>query len=456
MSRGMEPERWRRRLEELRARHDVPAVSLAVFAGGEVTALAGGVLNTGTGVEATTDSLFQIGSITKMFTATLALREIDQGAVELDTPVAEVLPEFRVADPEATKRVTLRHLLTHTSGIDGDFFYDGGRGDDCVARYVDACAELEQISPPGAAQSYCNSGFVILGRVVERLGGTVWDRALARDLLGPLGLAHTFTLPEDVLRFRAATGHLAPDRGGPPEPAPVWSLPRSVGPAGLICATATDLIGFARMHLDGGRAPDGTAVLSPATIEQMLRPQVRLRHPHGMCDAVGLGWQLFDWGGRRVFGHGGDTIGQAADLRVVPDANVAVAIQTNSDRSGALHHQLITELLGELCDVEVPPQLEPPAEPPAVDPDRFTGVYERAGTRLELTARDGRLWMRMVPTGGAAEFGASQEFPLVPLGDDLLLGKAPSYTRWVCYYRYELPDGGVYLHDGARATPRVG
>jgi CubicO group peptidase (beta-lactamase class C family) len=162
----MDPAGWQSRLDELARRHQVPGASLAVLADGEVTALATGVLHTGTGVEATTDSLFQIGSISKAYTATVLLRLVDQGLASLDTAVVEVLPDFRTADPEVSSQVTLRHLLCHTSGINGDFFHDTGRGDDCLARYVQACADLEQSHPLGATFSYCNSGFVILGRVI--------------------------------------------------------------------------------------------------------------------------------------------------------------------------------------------------------------------------------------------------------------------------------------------------
>ena len=106
---------WRPRLDELTRRHQVPGASLAVLAGGEVATLATGVLHKGTGVEVTTDSLFQIGSMTKAYTATVVLALVDQGLAGVDTPVAELLPGFRVADPEVSRRVTLRHLLCHTS-----------------------------------------------------------------------------------------------------------------------------------------------------------------------------------------------------------------------------------------------------------------------------------------------------------------------------------------------------
>ncbi len=113
----------------------------------ELLEAAYGVLHVGTGAPVTTDALFQIGSITKVWTATVAMMLVDEGLLELDTPVAEVLPELRLADPDVTKSVTLRHLLNHTSGIDGDVFTDTGRGDDCL-REVRRGARRGRPEPP--------------------------------------------------------------------------------------------------------------------------------------------------------------------------------------------------------------------------------------------------------------------------------------------------------------------
>ena len=159
-------------------------------------------------IEATTDTLFQIGSISKVWTATVAMQLVDEGKLDLDAPVAEVLPELQLADAEAAKTVTMRHLLTHTSGIDGDVFTDTGRGDDCVEKYVGLMSDVKQNHPLGATWSYCNSGFTLAGRVIEKLTGLTWDAALRERLFAPLGLKHTVTLPEEALLFRAAAGHV--------------------------------------------------------------------------------------------------------------------------------------------------------------------------------------------------------------------------------------------------------
>lgn len=434
---------WQERFDGLARRHGIPGASLAVLAGGQVQALATGVLHKGTGVETTTDSLFQIGSVSKPYTATVLMRLMEQGLTTLDTPVVDVLPEFRVADAEVTERVTLRHLLAHTSGINGDLFIDTGRGDDCLERYVDACADLTQCHPLGATFSYCGAGYTVLGRVIERLTGTTWDTALREQLLDPAGLDHTWTLPEDVLRFRAAMGHLSQD--GEAHPAPGWGFPRNWGPDGGICASATDVVTFAKLHLDAGT--EGIA--------EMQQPQVAVPNPDGTCGHWGLGWALYDWG-RPVYGHNGDTIGQAAALRVVPDAGVAVALLANSDVVAGFSRDVLAELLRTLCGIIMPAPLAPPAVPLQLELGRHVGVYERVGTRVEVSLRHGRLRTLVTPTGAIAALMSPHESELVAVAAGRFLEKQSGSDRWVSTAFVTLPDGTECLYLGIRAHPKVG
>src|SRR5580704_14903547 len=125
-------ERWATRLHDLAAEEGVPGAALGVWADGqEVAAAAYGVLNAETGVRATADSLFQIGSITKVWTTTMIMQLVGEGRLSLDTTVAEVLPGVRIGHEDASEQIAIRHLLSHTSGIDGDIFTDTGRGDGC-------------------------------------------------------------------------------------------------------------------------------------------------------------------------------------------------------------------------------------------------------------------------------------------------------------------------------------
>jgi CubicO group peptidase (beta-lactamase class C family) len=398
------------RLSTLIERHRVPGAVLGVLVDGTTSITAAGVLNVETGVRATPDSLFQIGSITKAYTATLALQLADEGVLDIDVPIAAVLPELRLAEPHATARVTMRHLLTHTSGIEGDHFVDVGRGDDVLERYVRTCAELGFSHPVGATFSYCNTGYVIAGRAIEVLTGMTWDAALRARLLDPLGLSDTVTLPEEVLRYRAAYGHtVEPDAPAKLAPAPL--LPRSCGPAGLIWATAGDVLAFARAHTDSFPG------LSDASRVMMRAPQIALPDPWTLGSHWGVGWILYDWDGRRVFGHDGATLGQAAFLRVVPEAGVAIVLLTNGGNAHDLYEELFRALLDELCGLTMPAPLAPEPEPPVVAVGDFTGLYERVGVRIELADRGGRLAGRLTATGPLAELeeDPEEEVELVPV-----------------------------------------
>lgn len=428
------------RLAELIAEHEVPGTALAYLHRGEMHEFAAGTLNKDTGVEATPDSLFQIGSVTKVWTATLLMRQIERGRLTLDTPVAEVLPEFRVADPEVTKTVTVRHLLSHTSGIDGDLFLDTGRGDDCVEKYVEACADLAQNHPLGATQSYCNSGFSIAGRILEKLEGKRWDDVLREQIIEPLGLTHTWTLPEDVLRFRAAMGHVDG------RTAPVWGLMRSAGPAGLICSRPADVVAFARAHLEGGLLDDPRA---------MWEPQIDIPNPYALGKQWGIGWILDEWDGHQVISHGGNTIGQHAMLWAVPDTGTIVCVTANGGHSGAFTRAVATELFAELDGLTVPPRLGPPETPVQVEVDGYTGVYERAGFRATLTVRDGDLWIYSEATGALAALQDPIEMKLIPVDEVTFVGRQDEDPEWMSAVFYRLADGSPYIHVGARATPKI-
>jgi CubicO group peptidase (beta-lactamase class C family) len=443
------------RLAELIERHEVPGASLAVLADGQVATAAAGVLNLDTGVEATDDSLFQIGSVTKLYTATLVMQLVDEGLVDLDVAVVEYLPELKLTDPEVTRTVTLRHLLNHTSGIAGDHFPDLGRGDDAVPRYVASCADTGQTHPLGATLSYCNAGFVIAGHLVARLREQTWDDALRSRIVEPLGLGHTFTHPDDVLRFRSAMGHLEQD--GRIEPATQWGLPRSCGPAGLICATPADVVAFARMYLDGGRAPDGTQVLSPESIAAMWQAQVEIPEPYLAGTHLGVAWIRLDGEDGRIVGHNGGTIGQSTFFRLVPDAGVAIVLVLNGGHHADLWEELAPPLLDELAGAASPPPFEPPAVPVEVPLDPHVGVYERLGTRLEIERGDTGLAMRVLSTGPLGEVFPKPvaELELVPVRPDLFATRSPGERSWVPVYFYRLDDGSPYVHYLIRANPKV-
>src|ERR1700722_10347420 len=305
----LDPANWTTRLGELARQARVPGAVLGIWTGDQEILAACGVLNRATQVRVSTDSVFQVGSITKLWTATMIMQLIDEGLLSLDTTVAQALPGVRLGTVDVADQVTVAHLLTHTSGIDGDIFTDTGRGDDCVARYVGLLDRASSAFPPGARYS-----------------------SLAERLCAPLDLTQTVTLPEEAILHRAAAGHR---RGG--ARVRVWGLPRSVGPAGLITAAPHDLLTFARLHLDGGVAPGGKRLLSEASVAAMQQPRAAIPDFGSPGGAIGLGWRVDWWDRRAIIGHDGDTVGQSAYLRIEPRAQVAACLLTNSAQSAPLY-----------------------------------------------------------------------------------------------------------------------
>ncbi|SEQ17068.1 serine hydrolase [Lentzea albida] len=452
--RPLDAKHWQRRLSAIADKHGVPGAALGILYKGQTVQAHHGVLNTATGVEVTDDTIFQIGSIGKVWTTTVVMRLVDEGLLDLDAPITDVLPELRLSDPVVGQKVTMRHLLTHTSGIDGDNFTDTGRGDDCLEKYTELLADAAQNHPLGATFSYSNAGFVLAGRVIEKLTGKTWDVAMREKLFAPLGLTRTGTLPEEALLHRAAVGHVKNE--GKLEVAPVWALPRSVGPAGTIFSTTEDVLAFARMHLEGGLAADGTRVLSEKSAAVMTEKQTDVPDKNALGDSWGVGWIRFDWDGHRLIGHDGNTIGQSAFLRLLPEQDLAVTLLTNGEGARELYLELYREIFAELADVVMPRPLVPAAEPPAVDGSRYVGRYERASITLDVSEGENGLVLDVTPTGPLAGlFPKPPQVSLIPVDDSTFLFRESGDRSWSSLVFYALPTGEQYVHMGVRATPKV-
>ncbi|HET9143162.1 serine hydrolase domain-containing protein [Actinophytocola sp.] len=412
------------RLAPLLRDYEVPGAAWAVCHGGEVADGAAGLLSTATRVEATVDSVFQIGSVTKLWTSTLVMQLVDEGSVDLDAPVRTYLPEFRVADEAAAARITVRQLLNHTAGFEGDIFTDTGKGDDCLEKYVATLHEVPRLFSPGEQFSYNNAGYCVLGRLVEVLRGRPYDECLREHLIGPLGLTHTAPGPYEAIMFRAAVGHVEPEPGAGYAPAPVWALARSNAPAGSTLAMRPrDLVAFARMHLEDGRAADGARVLAPGTAARMHAREVDLPDLGLMGSSWGLGFERFDTPAGTIIGHDGTTIGQAAFLRMVPDAGLAVALLTNGGNAVSLYRDVVGHVLGELTGLALPPLPAPPPDPRRIDAGRYVGTYSAEVFDLTVSQDDdGRIWVEQVPKGVFADMGGQVErTELVHYRDDMLI-----------------------------------
>jgi len=196
------------RLAQLVDAHGGPGVSLAVGHAGEVFTTAAGVANLDTGQPATPETKLLIGSNTRSMTIALMCRAADDGLVDLDGLVLDYLPTFRTAEDATTRAVTIRHLLLHTSGIGGDFFRDFGRGDDAIARLVDALPDAGVAHPVGLCWAYSNAAYVVAGRILEVVYGRPYAQVLREQLLTPLGMTDTALTPEESILGPTAVGHV--------------------------------------------------------------------------------------------------------------------------------------------------------------------------------------------------------------------------------------------------------
>ncbi|MFN2539034.1 MAG: serine hydrolase domain-containing protein [Mycobacteriales bacterium] len=440
------------RLAELARLHQVPGAALAVLVDDEIHECAIGLANKRTAVEATPDTLFQIGSVTKPWTASLLLTLVDDGRLDLDDHVAHILPSFETPDPATTNGLTVRHLLNHTSGLPGDHFPDTGRGDDCLQRYADLLRGGELAHPLGAMYSYSNAAFAVAGLIVQTVLGKTWESALRERIIEPLGLQHTVTLPEEALLHRAAVGHVG--SGDEQHVTPVWGLPRFCGPSGLIVAQARDVVSFARMHLSGGFAQDGARVLSEASVDAMRTPTVRVP---GTSHSVGLGWGLQEWDGDQVLAHDGGTIGQAAALRILVEQRVAIALLTNGGDWLAFREAALGEIALEVAGVVVPSMPVPPEHGAAHAPSDYTGHFRRAGVDVHIADRDGQLWASHAFTEEFAALAGPRR-PPVPLrsGEPDVFYAKPGAGPWTRLTFMRDAAGCVsYLHSGNRVARRV-
>lgn len=422
-----------------------------------------GVTNQTTGYPVQAHTLFQIGSLSKIWTTVLAMQLIDEGTLSLDTKVLDVLPDFTIADsPDNTANCTIRHLMNHTSGIEGDAFPDLGRGDDCVDQYVRYIGRFPARTPLGGPLSYSNGAFVVLGRIVERLRAMTWDEALRTYIAQPAGLDDVWTLPEDVLRFSSALGHIravSADEStfpAPVEPSPVWQLPRCTGPCGSVSASMPDLLAFASIFLNGGVAPNGTRLISEQACLAMTHSTVSLADQGVENVGWGLGWQLPNWGDEPAFGHGGATEGQRAKITILPEHRMIIAVLTNASAGSEMAAALTTGITGRMG-------IAGPVEPTIADRPldtaeiaRVSGVYQRFNTEFAMRP-GGSTGLEGVfePDPDDGEFAARVTVPIRPTTQGFYAAHFPSDRGLTEIAFIESPDGAMYATMGHRATPRV-
>jgi CubicO group peptidase (beta-lactamase class C family) len=316
----------------------VPGAAVAIIRHDSVLLAKGyGVRRLGDAAPVDAHTVFAIGSATKAFTGALVARLVDEGVVKWDDPVRAHLPWFEMYDPEVSRDLTIRDLLTHRSGLSpGDNVWYGNSLS--RAEVVRRLRYFKPSWPFRARFGYQNAMFIAAGLVVEARRGYPWDDAIRRELFAPLGMTESHTTNHDLEAIsNRATPHA------------LWNDTVHViayrnidnaGPAGSITSTVTDMAKWVRFQLDSGKA-GGTSVVTPASIAESHTPQTVIRregpwahvNPFSHFDSYGLGWFLHDFRGREVVEHGGNIDGMSAMVGLMPEEGVGVVILTNLNQT---------------------------------------------------------------------------------------------------------------------------
>src|ERR1039457_691915 len=404
---GMSHEALSGFVEAEAAKSGIPGVAVGVWADGREVYACHGVTSFDNPLPVDQDTLFVLGSVTKTYTATALMRLVAESRVELDAPVRRYVPELRLADEQTAAQGTVLNLLNHNSGLGWDLLLDTGEGDDALASFVAKLAELELIAPLGARASYSQAGYSLLGRVIEKVAGIPYEKAIASLVFEPLGLSHSFFAPVDVMTRRFVVGH---NRGedGTLSIGRLWRGPRCRNPGGGLASSVADQLRWARFHLGDGRGENGERVLPAEVLHRMKEPTAELRG-RTLGHAFGICWFLRDVDGVRTVGHGGSANGQFAELLTVPERGFAVVALSNAGPDGIPFNQAVVRwaLENYLGVTDRDPEPVPYDEARARE---FAGHYENDAMDVDIAA-DGAVMTLAADIKPQIRAAADEELP---------------------------------------------
>jgi CubicO group peptidase (beta-lactamase class C family) len=442
-------------LDEMADTFGIPGAAIGVLHGDETATLVTGVANVDTGLPVTADTVFQIGSNTKLYTATVAMMLVEQGRLALDQCVTDLVPEFRLRDADAAA-VTIRHLLTHSAGFMGDYVGAPELGwcAGSSAAFVEGMSKIAQVHPVGAMWSYCNSGWVLLGRVIEKVTGLPYDRAVTQLLLKPLGGDRTRFRPEEIIPLRVAVGHGVDQAKAKTIVIPFGRFPANAPAGSVAVATAADVLAFVRMHLDGGVAASGARLLTKETCLLMQQPQIAIP-PLGRTTHWGFGWALRTLAdGQPVLGHGGSAAGQVSALEVVPGRRLAVVVLTNAPGGATAAPKLADAVLAELAGAVLTEEPECPEEQANLEWDRYVGSYSDGQTRIDIAATAEGLQLTFNPPHIDPELPVTPPFTVPLFALDRESFAVPGVDTAMRFLDFD-DAGRPRIFHNSRAFPRV-
>jgi CubicO group peptidase (beta-lactamase class C family) len=340
------------------ARQDwrVPGIAVAVVQNDSLVMVEGfGVRHILTGERVDANTVFAIASNSKAFTATAIGLLVQEGKLSWDDPIINFLPDFQMYDPLATRKVTLRHMLAHKSGLGlwaGDLnWFNASVPREEIIRKI---RYLKPVYDLGTGYAYSNLGFLTAGQVIPAVTDTSWDDFIVERFFKPLGMKRSNT----SIRFledmdNVATPHLLHDGELLPY---VYDNVDGAGPAAGINSTARDLGQWLRLqlaygHWQGRQMVDSSIIFATRRPQNLLtfsRKSLKFHHASHLI-SFGLGWIVKDYHGRLMVLHGGALTGMFSQVAFVPEEQLGVVVLTNREDhnlQNALAHYLIDQFMG--------------------------------------------------------------------------------------------------------------
>lgn len=432
-------------LEQLR----IPGAAIAIQSGNDSVEFAGGFGNIPEATPVTENTLFQIGSITKVFTATLLCKLHEEGIVDLNSPVIDYLPDCRIASQAPPHTLTIRTLLDYSSGIEGQYFDDFGSEPDALEKYVKACNDLRIIHRPGEMRGYNSTSYCIAGRIVEVVTGEHFDDALASRLLEPIGIHDYSFYDVENLGADTALGHHWDAEANSYAVDDILRLPRSMSPAGSsLSLTADGLLTFARMHLNDGVAVNGDRYLAEDLIREMRTPSRTV--PPNNSELL-IGWASLPLDGNRMTIASGATVGQNAFVYFSPEYDFAISILTNSATGGQqLFGNIGMELVEKLTGHRpVVPTATSTSDREHVQPemDRYVGTYANPA-RVSAVENEGDLKLVAEFADPATGDKVTYTAAMRPIGEHTfaLVLEGTEQANGTAQFLFENPDSEAASH----------
>lgn len=344
---------------------DLPAVSIALVDDQQVVWASGfGFADPTAKIPATAETIYRVGSVSKLFTDIAVMQLVEQGKLELDAPVTRYLPNFRPQNSFG-KAITLRQLMSHRSGLVreppvGNYFDPTAP---TLARTIDSLNKTKLVYAPESRAKYSNAGVAAVGYVLEKTQGQPFEKYLKSSVLDPVGLDRTSfgTTPEAT---RNAAKAFMWTLDGRTFPAPTFEL--GISPAGCMYTSVKDMGRFMSTLFAGGRAARGQ-MLKQTTLDQMWTPQYA---KPGEKTGFGIGFRISEMDGHRKIGHGGAIYGFATQLSALPDDKLGVVVVTTKDGANAVTSHIADLALQAMLAVRAGKPIQEPEKTSPIAPER--------------------------------------------------------------------------------------